>query len=228
MILLIDTMGGQPSEEDQKPLDTVGSLDLDFRGSTTIPELKDRHHLGEMKLVAVTISSKSRLLLLFQETIPPPREAGIARFPASRADTKTVAIVADVNWSTGVILDTACVNFGVIGPNVSFIDETTDGFVLVSARCYYGEKNVVIASADGSTIREICYGDGIADIVCVDDEVTAGYIDEGIYGNYGWSDPIGAPGIVKFDLEGNIIWKNTEHPLSEVYAMTIEIGRAHV
>jgi hypothetical protein len=137
-------------------------------------------------------------------------------------------IVGEIDWSSGSIKDTHLVSFGVIGPNTHMIDETSDGFVLASARCYYGEKNVVIANADGSVIREICYGDGIADLVCFEDQVTAGYIDEGIFGNYGWREPIGAPGIVKFDLEGNIIWKNTEHSLAEVYAMTIdETGRLY-
>jgi hypothetical protein len=151
---------------------------------------------------------------------------GNVSFVATRADTDTAVIVASVDWATGSITDSELVRFGVVGPNVCHIDETCDGFVIASARCHCGENNVVIASADGSIIREICYGDGIQCLACFDDKVTVGYIDEGIYGNYGWTNPIGAPGVVRFDLEGNILWSNSEHSISEVYAMTLdETGR---
>jgi hypothetical protein len=173
-----------------------------------------------MRVVSISISSKSHLLVACVETVPEPVHQGIAYFPASRADTKTVLIVADVDWTNGEITGSRAVRLGVLGPAVHFVDETSDGFVLMSARCYFGEQNVVVAAADGSVIRETCYGDGISDIACFNDKVTVGYFDEGVYGNYGWDSPIGSPGIVQFDLEGNILWQNSESQIDDVYAMT--------
>jgi hypothetical protein len=221
-------MGNEVSQEDRKPLHTVGSIDLNFHGCLNLEDLKRQHNIEDMHLVSVSISNKSHLLLLFHETLAEPHRIECVVFPASRADTKVVVIIVDIGWSTGSILNTQLINFGTLGPNVNYIDETSQGFILASGRCHYGEKNVVVTTIDGSFVRELCFGDGIAELVCFKDEVTIGYIDEGIYGNYGWNDPIGRPGIVKFDLMGNILWKNTEDSISEIYAMTMnETGKLY-
>jgi hypothetical protein len=209
-------------EVDHKPLDSVGSFDLNFHSCFNLPELKHREYIESMNLVSINISSKFRLLLLFHEIITSPTHIKFTDFSVSRANTKTVLIVADVDWISGSLFSTQFVTFGILSPNVNLIDETSDGFVLVSSRCPFGEKNVVITNADGSVIREICFGDGICNILCFEDEVTVGYFDEGVFGNYGWDDPIGSPGLVKFDLTGRILWKNTEDSISDVYSMTID------
>jgi hypothetical protein len=200
----------------------VGSIDLNFRGSSTLNGLKATHELGEMRLVSISISSKSHLLAACVETVPEPLHQGIAYFPASRADTRIALIVADVDWTSGDVTESRVVRLDVLGPAVHYADETSDGFVLMSARCDFGEHNVVVASADGSVIREACYGDGISHIACFNDKVTVGYFGEGVFGNSRWKSPIGSPGIVQFDLEGNILWQNSEHEIYDVYAMTFD------
>jgi hypothetical protein len=196
---------------------TVGSVDLDFHGSTTLQELKDRHSLVDFKVTEFRISSKSRLLILLEESVPEPKKGDHTFFLASNRHAKMVMIVADVDWATGSLTDTRLITFPSQWGLMHLADETTDGFVIAHMRCAVGHNNAIITSSDGSVIRETCYGDGIASLVCFQDQVTVGYFDEGIF-----CDPISASGLVKFDLEGRILWKNRDHHICDVYAMTID------
>jgi hypothetical protein len=207
---------------DDENLDTVGTIDLDFHGSVSIPVLAEKHGMSTMSVAAISVSSRGRLLVLYEETPPEPTRVGIAVFPASQAETKFVLIVIDANWANGTVKESQLVNFGVLGPAINLIDEISTGFVLVSARCRYGEQNAVVANGDGSIVREICLGDGIQWMNCCNDEIVCGYFDEGVFGNYGWDQPIGSPGLVKFDLNGTIVWENREDDISDAYAMTMD------
>jgi hypothetical protein len=85
-------------------------------------------------------------------------------------------------------------------------------WIVVDARCRAGELNARLLAEGGSMLRRFCLGDGIEHLQC--DEAGAvwvAYFDEGVFGNYGWDgpdgpQPIGAPGLVMFNTEGEIGW----------------------
>ena len=47
------------------------------------------------------------------------------------------------------------------------------------------------------------------------------YFDEGIFGNYGWSEPIGQSGLIVFDENFNIKWESRDD-ICDCYAINLD------
>jgi hypothetical protein len=81
----------------------------------------------------------------------------------------------------------------------------TDGTVEMNA--------TIIYIADGSRIRQMTLGDGINAVnVTPNGVIWCGFMDEGIFGNYGWggsggSRPLGASGLVAYNNEGSCLYE---------------------
>lgn len=93
--------------------------------------------------------------------------------------------------------------------NYHYIQPIDDGqFLLVCARSYYHdaqniEENARVYDENGRFIRSFCLGDGIGHVyVTKNQEIWTGYFDEGVFGNYGWKDPVGSSGLVGWDASG--------------------------
>jgi hypothetical protein len=88
-----------------------------------------------------------------------------------------------------------------------------DGEVLiVSARCAWRsgdpEKNGMVYGPTGELRRSFVLGDGIQDVQTTrDGRIWVSYFDEGVFGNLGWGEPLGASGLVCFDTHGRVLWK---------------------
>ncbi len=86
--------------------------------------------------------------------------------------------------------------------------QSLDGDVLIACgRCRYrGEdtdKNGRIYSNDGQFLRALTLGDGIEHLQTDEaGEIWVGYFDEGVFGNYGWNEPLGASGLVRWNADG--------------------------
>jgi len=105
-------------------------------------------------------------------------------------------------------------------------------WIVADARCSPGESNALLIGKDGSPIRHFCVGDGIqylqGDNNC---QVWVGYFDEGTAGNMGWGAPngpapIGLPGLVRFNIEGSIVWQfdgeqTGAEPIYDCYALNV-------
>lgn len=94
--------------------------------------------------------------------------------------------------------------------NYHHIQPIDDGhFLLVCARSYYHdaqniEENARVYDENGCFIRSFCLGDGIEHVyVTKNQEIWTGYFDEGVFGNYGWNEPIGRSGLVGWDALGS-------------------------
>ncbi|MFJ7667600.1 hypothetical protein ACIQXI_10840 [Lysinibacillus sp. NPDC097195] len=80
--------------------------------------------------------------------------------------------------------------------------------LLVGARSYYHdaqniEENARVYDKNGCFIRSFCLGDGIEHVyVTKNQEIWTGYFDEGVFGNYGWENPIGRSGLVGWNASG--------------------------
>lgn len=72
-------------------------------------------------------------------------------------------------------------------------------------------------------LSQLCLGDGIQNcIVKSDNTIITSYFDEGIFGNYGWNDPLGACGLVAWKSDGSAIWKNKNFPINDCYAISLD------
>lgn len=105
-------------------------------------------------------------------------------------------------------------------PQVALLKD--DEILLAGTRCRRfadgtHELNGHVYGPDGQLRREFLLGDGIEHVASdVRGEIWVGYFDEGVFGNYGWGamttseeqeSPVGWPGLVRFDGEGNMTWR---------------------
>lgn len=102
-----------------------------------------------------------------------------------------------------------------------------DALLLVGGRAAYRqgkpEHNAHLYGADDRLARTACVGDGVQNVATTaSGAIWIGYFDEGVIGNYGWSTPIGAPGLNRFDESLSLVWSHP-HPgeIVDCYALTI-------
>lgn len=87
-----------------------------------------------------------------------------------------------------------------------------DQLLLVCARAIKYEngevdENARIFDTEGNFIRSFCLGDGIEQIsATAGKKIWTGYFDEGVFGNYGWDDPIGKHGLINWNEFGEILY----------------------
>jgi hypothetical protein len=102
--------------------------------------------------------------------------------------------------------------------------------LLVGSRCAYRdgdpEKNAAIFDQDGKILRQFTVGDGINAVQTTSDgRIWVSYFDEGVFGNYGWNEPMGRSGLVCFNLEGRIVWQFTPPegfgPIDDCYSLNV-------
>ncbi|MBP6749356.1 MAG: hypothetical protein KA144_06930 [Xanthomonadaceae bacterium] len=70
------------------------------------------------------------------------------------------------------------------------------------------EANGRLYGADGAFRRAIVLGDGIGTVQTArDGTIWTGYFDEGVFGNLGWTEPLGASGLVAWGDDGAIRYR---------------------
>ena len=71
----------------------------------------------------------------------------------------------------------------------------------IEAKADY-DKNGRIYTNKGKFVRDILLGDGIQTVQATSEGVIwTSYFDEGIFGNYGWDNPLGSSGLVAWDAQ---------------------------
>jgi len=116
------------------------------------------------------------------------------------------------------------------GLNVPVAQRLPDGSFLVVARrsrrmpdgSY--EPSAIVYDTNGNVRNEFVLGDGIEDVqVTSDGHIWVSYFDEGVYGNLGWSQPLGSSGLTEFDSSGKTLWSFSPPdglgPIDDCYAL---------
>jgi hypothetical protein len=84
------------------------------------------------------------------------------------------------------------------------------------------DYNAKVCDFDGNIITQFCLGDGIQDVqVTAEGTIWTSYFDEGVYGNYGWDEPIGASGLIAWDEKGNKKFENQVACIDDCYALNV-------
>jgi hypothetical protein len=104
--------------------------------------------------------------------------------------------------------------------------------LLVCCRSYYKgpddfDKNGRVYASNGQLVREILLGDGIQSVQATSDGVIwTSFVDEGVFGNYGWSTPVGASGLVAWDSLGRKLYEfqpaDGLDSICDCYALNVE------
>lgn len=116
--------------------------------------------------------------------------------------------------------------------NISAVQPLGDDILLVCPRCVRKndreiELNGRVFDRDGRLKRAFVLGDGIEQVqVAADGTIWVSYFDEGIFGNYGWDEPLGASGLVNWSASGEILGEFEPalglNNMADCYAMTID------
>ena len=204
---------------------TGKSTNIPLTNRINTSELLKERGLGEYKLCSYDIGNDDCIHILLAETIP-EREQGM--FVPTMSNTRYQAVTLTVDWQNDGILDVFVTDFGVLKPNMHFIQRLGDGFLLLCARARLhkdgkAERNALIADTKGSIYAAYCFGDGIQQcIVDSGNRIVTSYFDEGVFGNYGWDQPIGACGLIAWSASGERLWENDKHDICDCYAINVD------
>lgn len=88
------------------------------------------------------------------------------------------------------------------------------------------DKNGLIYSRQGLLVREILLGDGIQRLQSTAQGlIWTGFFDEGVFGNYGWDEPIGASGLIAWNSLGEKQYEfeaiDGLRPMCDCYALNV-------
>jgi hypothetical protein len=118
--------------------------------------------------------------------------------------------------------------------NITEVQPLGDDLLLVCPRCRRNpsgaaEKNARLYGRDGVLESEFTLGDGIASVQTTEQGlIWVSYFDEGIFGNYGWSDPLGDSGLVAWSSTGTKLYAYTppagHEPIDDCYALNVTRG----
>ncbi|MBK5074488.1 hypothetical protein I2492_16100 [Budviciaceae bacterium CWB-B4] len=177
-------------------------------------------HQSRGELVACSWSTAERLIVLEAESIP---ERINGQFVPSQTDKRSWFV--SIYQHGELVLSVPSIESKTNFHYVQMLDD--QHILLVGARCHYNhgdpEKNAEVYNLDGQRVRRFTLGDGIEDInVTADSAIWVSYFDEGVFGNYGWGQPLGQYGLVKFDQEGNILWQAEQFDICDCYAVNAE------
>jgi hypothetical protein len=113
--------------------------------------------------------------------------------------------------------------------NIHHVQPLMDELLLVCARSHFRgpgdfERNGRIYTRDGKFVREILLGDGIQSTqTTLKGDIWTSFFDEGIFGSYGWDDPIGASGLVAWDAAGIKRYEfEPSGSICDCYALNVE------
>lgn len=193
--------------------------------SVDLQQLFREYEVNDYKFVSADIGYDGNVYCLFSACVP-SRINGM--FVNTSANTEYAALVITPSWYMGNVLHCEKLNFGKHAMNYHFLKPVPDGsFLLLGSRCMYSEKkgpehNAVFVDREGTVLRSLTFGDGIADcIVRNDGMIITSFFDEGVFGNYGWKNPIGSCGICARNINGEIIWK-PNRDIYDCYAIVID------
>ena len=197
-------------------------------------KLKNLRNLGELfteqgmtglDFVSMSIGFDGKAYFLFSSAVPARIDGMFVNTAANAAYT---ALVVTPSWESGVIEKVERLDLGKHEMNFHFLRPVPDGsFLLLGSRCMFSkksgpEKNAVFTDREGNVLRALTFGDGIADcIVRRDGVIITSYFDEGVFGNYGWEEPIGSCGVCAWTGDGEIIWRS-ERDIADCYAINID------
>ena len=201
----------QPIKAKNLPLFSIMDLD-EFRRDT---------HLEDAVLSDFSVGWDLKIYLLFKQTAE-FQDKITAKTPA---DYTVVELKMD--WAGGEILDMAVFPLGRLKFQLHYLRAIGENFLLFRARCAYREngpeQNAWTVSRNGAVLSCFCLGDGIQDcVVKKDGTIITSYFDEGVFGNYGWDEPLGACGLIAWTSEGTPLWKNEKYPIYDCYAISLD------
>lgn len=161
--------------------------------------------------------------------------AGGASFPNTGTDRAVTARITVHNPGLTAVIEVRELTLA----HIKVQPMPADRFLVAGARCRWQpdgpEPNAVLYDAAGQAVSGHVLGDGIGELLADSTgQVWVGYLDEGIYGNYGWGhadteQPVGIYGIVRFSPSLEPDWHFPQYteigpwdPISDCPALNVD------
>lgn len=174
-------------------------------------------------LIDITVDTNNTLWLLTQLKLIPDKNLQYNN--KNLSDKYEIYHIKDGSIHSKMVLDNLDVDFHFLRVL------NNNEFLIVGARCrYHSEDNIdnnaVVVDERGNIKRKFILGDGIQDIKIESNSIIwTGYFDEGVYGNYGWDNPIGSCGLRSWTLDGNVDYiynpSNYDYAIDDCYSLNI-------
>ena len=183
-------------------------------------ELRRENHLEGTEVTDFSVASNQNVYLLMEQSSGKQEDW-------FRPPSLYTVVEIKMDWMQQRVLKTTLFPLGLLKFQFHYLRPVGEHFLLLGARCAYREdgpdKNAWIVSRDGAVLSRFCLGDGIQDcVVKKDGTIITSYFDEGVFGNYGWDEPLGACGLIAWTSEGTPLWKNEKYSIYDCYAISLD------
>ena len=200
---------------------TIKTKDLPLFSIIDIDQLRLENHLENAVLTDCSVAWDRNVYLLMEQ---PSRKQGKDWL---RVPSIYTVVEIKVDWTEQRVLETSLFPIGLLKFQFHFLRPVGEHFLLLGARCAYRENgpdtNTWIVSRDGMVRSRFCLGDGIQNcMVKKDGTIITSYFDEGVFGNYGWDEPLGSCGLIAWTSEGVPLWKNEKFSIYDCYAISLD------
>lgn len=171
------------------------------------------------ELADTNVTHQGHALALFVAPSDIPAVTGQAA-----SDTKTraayTALIVEHDGQD-IVTRTTLRGLSVAHPKVGTLP--TGETIVVGSRCRVREHNASVHDPDGDQCHSFCAGDGIEHLrVDRTGAIWLAYFDEGVYGNLGWSHPLGHSGLRSVDVRGGETWAFASgEPIDDCYALNV-------
>lgn len=143
--------------------------------------------------------------------------------------TPTFYTVVDItpDWSNHNLKEVSFWPLGCLNFTFNFVLPIGNDFLLIGSRSVHqdgaAQNNAWVVSRTGQVRNQFCFGDGILNCVLTKDgSIVTGYFDEGVYGNLGWKQPLGASGLNVWSAQGDLLWSNQKYPIDALRALNLD------
>ena len=191
-------------------------VDITLKHFISLQDIHSKFGLEGYHIADLSIGNDDNIYILFSDS---SHEAESCFYKA---------VVLTLDWQTGQMVYDSLLDFGKLDRGIDFVQPINNDYLLVKSRArfynkYTYDNNAFILDEMGKLKSEMCFGDGIEQcIVDGNNRIITSYFDEGVFGNYGWINPIGKGGLIAWSLKGEKIWGNKEHDIVDCYAINID------
>jgi hypothetical protein len=116
--------------------------------------------------------------------------------------------------------------------NAHHVQPVEDGFLLVGSRSFRRgaddfDLNAHLFDAHGHYRKSFLLNDGVQDVqVTASGTIWTSYFDEGVFGNFGWREPVGAAGLIEWTSDGKRLYEFVPpaglESIADCYALNVE------
>lgn len=192
-----------------------------------LQQLKELPALNGTQLTDFALAQDQHVYLLLERSCAVPEGADSSALSWITSPSDYIVVDINIDWANQSIVEWQVYPLGVLKYQFHFVRPVGDNLLLLGARSAFDEKspdrNAWLVSRTGDVLAKYCLGDGIQNcVITQDDSIVTGYFDEGVFGNFGWEEPLGAHGLNIWSNQGELLWSDAKRRIVDCYALNLD------